>query len=307
MLRERYGKHFNIALGLNLSDGATPALRAVSTPDGRVSGLLCSTDLDGPDAPLIICVHGIGSNGRYFDLRNNSFALAAARRGIATLLIDRPGYGGSAVSDHASAIDSGVDAIGNLIAHVYKYFAQFFGRPLALVGHSFGGAIALTYAARGPADSIAAICVSGVGDRASEAYLVELMNRSSRPSGQLSPHWFFGPGRTYDRHGVTALRSATEPHRSNEIHEVAFLWPTQWVSVVERIACPVHFRLAEHENIWQATQVDIERIAAGFTSAARVDAAILPDGGHLYDAHLRGHELFSAQLDFVQNFLKQRT
>lgn len=231
--------------------------------------------------------------------------MAAARRGIPTLLIDRPGYGGSAMPGLGSAIESSVEAIGALVAHLRTYFQVHANRRLALVGHSFGGAIALSYAARGSAESVAAICLSGLGDRASQAYLDELKRRTAESSDELSPYWFFGPGRTFDRHGVTALRPATEPQRLNEVQEVAFLWPTLWPSVAEEIRCPVHFRLAEYERIWQTSPDDLTRISAQLKHAPHIDAAILPDGGHLYEAHLRGHELVAAQLDFVQHCARQ--
>jgi hypothetical protein len=104
-----------------------------------------------------------------------------------------------------------------------------------------------------------------------------------------------------DRPGVTALRAATAPNRVNEAYEVAYEWPKRWNLITAEISCPVHFRLAEFERIWPASPSDLKRMAAAFAQAAYVDAAILPDGGHLYEAHIRGHELVTAQLDFAYN------
>lgn len=222
-------------------------------------------------------------------------------RGISTLLVDRPGYGKSAEPASGLAIDCGVEAINALVQVVRGASIGKSERQLVLIGHSFGGAIALTYAARQPAGCIAAICVSGIGDRPAVPYLEEMERQAIEGSQQLSPHWFFGPGSTFDRHGVTALRVATEPQRANEVHEVAYLWPAKWPSVAPKITCPVHVRLAEFERIWQATPSDIARLGDALTLAPQVDAAILPGGGHLYEAHLRGNELVAAQLDFVQN------
>jgi pimeloyl-ACP methyl ester carboxylesterase len=252
-------------------------------------------------SPLIVCVHGIGSNGRYFDLQHNSMAREAAKRGIATLLIDRPGYGNSAEPAPGSAINHGVEAITALLEDVVKENFGLAERPLVLIGHSFGGAIVLSYAARQHRGAISSICVSGIGDRPTIPYLDERKRNGIDLPVQLSPHWFFGPGNTFDRRGVTALRVATEPQRSNEGPEIAYDWPKLWPTVAAAISCPVHFRLAEFERIWEATPADIDRIANSFALAPHVDAAILPDGGHLYEAHLRGNELVSAQLDFVQN------
>lgn len=284
-----------------MSRSDTLAFRLISTKNQKVSGLLCEAKPTDATSPFIVCVHGIGSNGRYFDLQNNSLAKEAAKRGIATLLIDRPGYGQSAEPIRGSAIDNGVEAITALLEEVVKESFTLSERPLALIGHSFGGAIVLSYAARQHKGAISSLCVSGIGDRPTTPYLEERKRKAIDLPVQLSPHWFFGPGNTYDRRGVTALRVATEPQRSNESLEVAYDWPKLWPTVAAAISCPVHFRLAEFERIWEATPADIGRITSSFALAPHVDAAILPDGGHLYDAHLRGNELVSAQLDFVQN------
>jgi hypothetical protein len=61
----------------------------------------------------------------------------------------------------------------------------------------------------------------------------------------------------------------------------------------------VQLRLAEHDNIWVATQEAIGRMSGRLVAAPVVDAAILPAGGHLYEIHKRGGELVEAQLDFL--------
>lgn len=278
-----------------------PAYSVVSTFDQRVSGLLFGAKSKDHESPLIMCVHGIGSNSHYFNLQGNSLAEAAAERGMAALLIDRPGYGGSLSPSIGSAIDCGVEAIKSLLQAVRAQNSELSKRPLVLIGHSFGGAVALSYASEQPLESLAAICVSGIGDQPTAPYLEHKQRRASEGVNQLSPHWFFGPGNTFDRRGVTALRVATEPNRVNEAYEVAYEWPKRWDLIAADISCPVHFRLAEFERIWAASPSDLKRMANAFAQAPYVDAAILPDGGHLYEAHIRGHELVAAQLDFANN------
>jgi hypothetical protein len=41
-------------------------------------------------------------------------------------------------------------------------------------------------------------------------------------------------------------------------------------------------------------------MAAAFTSAPEVDAALLPGGGHLYEATQGGAEFIARQLDFIE-------
>ena len=65
---------------------------------------------------------------------------------------------------------------------------------------------------------------------------------------------------------------------------------------------PVHFRLAEHESIWQASAAVIDRIRRSFGNARQVDADLLREGGHIYELHKRGFELVFSQLDFFAKY-----
>lgn len=274
----------------------------LTTPDGRVRGSLCSDPTkDDPALPLLVCVHGSGSNSRYFDLSSNSLVSEATRRGHQVLLVDRPGHGASPAPDPGSAIDQGVAAVSSLIKTLQEDQPVLADRRLALIGHSFGGAVALAYAAGAASGAMAALCVSGIGDRPEKEYAA---TRTASPDGQLArpaAYWLFGPGSSYDWRGVSALRPATSAWRAEEVHEIVHDWPRRWMTVANAITCPVQVRLAEYERIWETTPAAIRRISSAFTRAARVDAAIAPAGGHLYEAHLRGPELVAAQLDFIRS------
>lgn len=273
----------------------------VSTADGRVAGMLCSPATILPKAPLLVCVHGGGCNGSYFDLKGASLVQAAVTRGMAVLQIDRPGYGASAApGDATTPIVQGASAVHALVETVraQEGWAQ---RPVALIGHSIGGAVALTYSARAASAGhppLAAVCVSGIGDRPT-ADVTHFSHREAVGSTVEPPaDWFFGPEGSYGWKGVMALRAVAEPWRTDEVDEVVRDWPARIAGIAAAITCPVHLRLAEFERIWEADVQALSRIADAFTRTS-VDAGILPEGGHLYEVHRRGAELIAVQLDFV--------
>lgn len=273
----------------------------VSTADGQVAGLLCSPATILPEAPLLVCVHGGGCNGRYFDLKGASLVQAAVARGMVVLQVDRPGYGASAAPGNAATpIVQGASAVQALVEAV-RARPELAQRPIALIGHSIGGAVTLTYAATAASAGwppLAAMCISGIGDRPT-ADVTGFFRRESAGSTVEPPaDWFFGPEGSYGWKGVMALRAVAEPWRTDEVDEVVRDWPGRVARIAAAVTCPVHFRFAEFERIWEADAQALRRIADTFTRTS-VDAAILPEGGHLYEVHRRGAELITAQLDFV--------
>lgn len=259
------------------------------------AGTLVLADHIDPRAPLAVCLHGIGCDGRYFQLNGNSWIDAASGRGLPCLVMDRPGYGRSAPA-LASPLESGAAAIFEILDVVARRYPALGQRPIALVGHSFGGAVALTAAKslreRG---ELAAVCLAGIGDVPNPEYGAAFGGIMQRPA----PYWLFGPGSTYDWRGVTALRASSCEWLREEIEELRDRWSERWMPLASTIEAPVHFRLAEHERIWDATAEGLERMSLSFTSSPLVDAAILPDGGHLYEVHTRGPELTASQVAFI--------
>ena len=98
--------------------------------------------------PAIVLVHGLGGESRNFDY----LPLAELAQRWRLVLVDRPGSG------HSPRRDDGKAAIGaqaRLVAGFIR--AMRFERPPLLVGHSLGGAIALSVALQDPE------CIAGVG------------------------------------------------------------------------------------------------------------------------------------------------
>lgn len=127
-----------LALWTALAAGAAEALvpadgAFVDVPGGR----LHYVDTGG-DGPAIVMLHGI-----YGQLRNFSYALTAELADHRLILVDRPGWGHSTVEVEHPTLETQARMIADLID------ALGLDRPL-LVGHSMGGAVALTMAVNQP-------------------------------------------------------------------------------------------------------------------------------------------------------------
>ncbi|KQM57955.1 lactone esterase [Sphingomonas sp. Leaf16] len=92
----------------------------------------------GGDGPPIVLLHGI-----YGQLRNFTYALTGQLADHRLIVVDRPGWGHSAVEGDHPTIETQARMIADLID------ALGLDRPL-LVGHSMGGAVALAMALNQP-------------------------------------------------------------------------------------------------------------------------------------------------------------
>jgi lipase len=87
-----------------------------------------------PGAPRIVCLHGVTSHGRHF-----AKLAAEALPGYRVFAPDLVGHG-SSTYDPPWTIDAHLDAIVHTVG----------AEPAVLIGHSFGGRLALEIAARAP-------------------------------------------------------------------------------------------------------------------------------------------------------------
>lgn len=268
--------------------------------DGAVSGRLI-TPKAHRDLPLLVCIHGGGSNGRYFQLKGRSLCDEAADRGFPVLLIDRPGHGGNPAWAGPRPIAGSVPAIRRFVDEVRARQAGE-DHGIAVIGHSIGGAVALRLAAERGDWPLLGIAVSGIGDVSPPS--VRLMRVAPDviefvPPPAFAEALFYDPDRTLDWRALASLRAATEPWLTSEIAEIVVDWPVQWRSVARAIDVPVHLRLAEYDRIWETGEAAVARMAAALERAPRVDTGLLRRGGHLYEAYRDGRTLIAAQLDFL--------
>ncbi len=269
--------------------------------DRTVNGWLTTTDAD-PARPLLVCIHGGGCNGDYFDLTGCSTLAAARERGFGVLRVNRPGYGGTPPPTSPHPVATTAAPIRRFIDEVRAAHAPA-SDGVALIGHSIGGAVALRLASERGEWPLRAVAVSGIGDRVAAGMAGVTVDRHAArvdaPEG-LDTLIFENGGAPQSWKALASLRRAAEPWLVSEVIEIVEDWPGQWPAVARAVAVPVHLRLAEHERLWQTGPVAVERVAAALSAAPVVDAALLEGGGHLYETSKRGPELAQAQLDFIE-------
>lgn len=107
--------------------------------DGALFG-----EVYGDDDPKVLALHGWGRRGSDF---------SAALDGLSGVALDLPGFGASPVPEAVIGADSYADIVAQVL--------DSFDRPPVLVGHSFGGRVAVCLAAKHP-DRVGQLILTGV-------------------------------------------------------------------------------------------------------------------------------------------------
>jgi len=124
-------------------------------------------EIYGEGPPRILALHGWGRRGNDF---------AAVLEGLSGIAPDLPGFGASPAPDEVIGAEAYADILAGIL--------DFFDRPPVLVGHSFGGRVAVCLAAKHP-ERVGDLILTGVplirletGRRPSFVYrLVRRLNR----------------------------------------------------------------------------------------------------------------------------------
>lgn len=126
----------------------------------RRDGWALSVQESGPvDGPLVVLLHGLASDSDTFD----RVLLPLGERGLRAVALDLPGHGHSGPSPAGYALS---DFSAALLALVDDLDAG----PVTLVGHSLGGAIAMTFAQDHP-DRVAGLVLVSAGGLGREVHL----------------------------------------------------------------------------------------------------------------------------------------
>ncbi|MGW2490416.1 alpha/beta hydrolase [Streptomyces sp. NPDC001606] len=228
----------------------------------RLSGLLALPTGTEPRA-LLVALHGGGMGAGYFhghvDPSASLLSLATAA-GYAALALDRPGYGAS-----AGLLPEGMDLAdqASCVREALRGYAAEHptGAGCFLVGHSFGGTLALTMAASAvPDDRLIGVDVSGVGGR--WALPPDRLSSPGRiPDSRL--HW--GPLSLYPSGTFLVARKVVGPFPPREAESVRD-WPRAYAGLAAAIRVPVRFTFAEHERFWACDPDAVRELTAPLTA-----------------------------------------
>lgn len=118
--------------------------------------------------PAVVLIHGLPGTAQDFD---RVTALLPDRR---TVAFDRPGFGFSS---------GGYHAVGEQLATIRRLIASLGAGPVVLVGHSYGGTLALAYAEQRPQDVRGLVLVDAAAGgahsnalRRAQAHLVQVLS-----------------------------------------------------------------------------------------------------------------------------------
>ncbi|MFF9011393.1 alpha/beta hydrolase [Streptomyces sp. NPDC014870] len=256
--------------------GRSPGIRPITLDALGVplSGLLAHP-VDEPPRATIVALHGGGMRAGYFDGQADStlsVMTVAARLGFAVLALDRPGYGASAarlpaggtLAEQAARVSAALEAYAR---------TRLVGAGFLLLGHSYGGKLALLIAAEGQPATVLGVEVSGCG--AEYAVPHDQLPDATR-AGSLRHNW--GSLRLYPEGSFTTLAPLVAARPERECAG-ALDWPRAFPEVAARIRVPVRMTFAEYEYWWRHDDAARARMARAFPDSV-VRFAGQPGAGH---------------------------
>ena len=208
----------------------------------------------GEQPPDVLALHGWARRGNDFN---------AVLEGFSAIAPDLPGFGTSPVPGEVIGADAYADIVAGIL--------DFFDRPPVLVGHSFGGRVAVCLAAKHP-ERVGPLILTGVplirletGRRPSAAYrLVRWLNQVGLISDDRLE-------REKQNRGSADYRAASGVMRDILVKVVNESYDGQ----LPRISSPVHL-------IWGADDADVPVSVAETAQPLIRDVSleVLPGVGH---------------------------
>lgn len=276
--------------------GSNGALR-IALCGGRLSALLAEP-VEPPPRATILALHGAGMSAGYFDAQampDLSLCTLAAEHGYRVVAVDRPGYGGSAAGfPNGQALADQVRTVRRVLREVTEHVDP--GAGVLLLGHSFGGKVALGVAAEEP--GLLGADVSGCGHRYAPAEVP--LDGSAR---MMRHSW--GPLRHYPPGTFQRCGSIVGPVPTLELRE-ARRWPGVFDDVVPRIRVPVRFTFADHESWWRHDPAALAELRSRPVRSPLVLVCRQADAGHNISLGLTARDYHLGVLGFLRMCLDVR-
>ncbi|MEB8337515.1 alpha/beta hydrolase family protein [Streptomyces endophyticus] len=283
---------------------ASRGVRAVTldSADGPLSALLAEPS-GGPPRAAVVALHGGGMRAGYFDSTAHpdlSLLTLGARLGYTVLALDRPGYGRSAERfPDGRSLDEQAVSVRSAIAAFAAERAT--GAGVLLLGHSYGGKLALSVVAAPAPDPVLAVDVSGCGRRPA----ADLNDSAGGTRGLRGRHLNWGPSRLYPPGAVGSSARIVTPMPPREVEGVAD-WERRSEELLPRIRVPVRLTFAEYEAWWRHTDEDLADLRERLAGAPRVVLDRLPGAGHNISLGLAARTYHLRALAFLEESLRMR-
>ncbi|MEU6222004.1 alpha/beta hydrolase [Streptomyces sp. NPDC047022] len=265
---------------LRATPGATsPGVRPITVPAGSLTLSALIAEPAGPPRATVVAVPGGGTGAGYFDGQAHpdiSLLALGARLGYTMISVDRPGYGLSAAqAPSGQTLAEQSAALRHALAHLAGRYRT--GAGVFLLAHSFGGKLALTYAADEPdpaAPRLLGLDISGLGrDYAVDPGVLD----DPHQHGQWKRNW--GALRFYPPDTFTKAAAVVAPMPVRERAE-ARNWPLRFAAAAGRVRVPVRLTFAERELWWRHDEDAVADLTSRFTEAPVVRVDRQPGAGH---------------------------
>jgi pimeloyl-ACP methyl ester carboxylesterase len=224
--------------------------------DGSLFG-----SVTGPEPPRVLALHGWARTHRDFD----ALIAPAGEEPLAALALDLPGFGASPPPPEPWGAASYAEAVGAALGDM--------GSPVVVLGHSFGGKVALHLAVQRP-DIVSALVLTGVPllhplDRQARVAPAYKIVRRLHRLGVVSDDRMEA---ARQRYGSADYKTAEGVMRQVHVRSVNETYESQ----LDAVRCPVHLVWGSDDT---AAPLEMaERAAARLTDG---DLTVFPGVGHM--------------------------
>jgi pimeloyl-ACP methyl ester carboxylesterase len=255
------------------------------------------------DYPLIVALHGGTYTSAYFDLPGYSLMERAVMLGMPVIALDRPGYVDTTpFAPEDATIANNAERLDTAIGEIWKRHGGK-ARGIVVIGHSIGGAITVSIAARHPSWPLLGIAVSGVGLETPRESGSQWAALPKIPLIELPPAMkdmvMFGPDWTFAAPMPALGHESDAPVPRQELIDITSTWHSAVRGLTAKVKVPVHYRQAEFDRLWIVDAEQVRGFGAAFTNSPRVDAALFNSVGHCIDFHRLGAAFQLEQLAFA--------